>query len=83
MRGYGKTTAPDDIGAYTISHLIGDVVGLVAGLGESSAVVVGHDWGAPVAWYSALTRPDLFRAVRRAQRAVLPGDRRSPGRGDG
>ena len=63
MRGYGKTTAPDDIGAYTISHLIGDVVGLVNGLGETSAVVVGHDWGAPVAWYSALTRPDVFRAV--------------------
>ena len=63
MRGYGKTSAPDDIAAYSIMHLIGDVVGLVNALGESSAVVVGHDWGAPVAWYSALTRPDLFRAV--------------------
>lgn len=63
MRGYGQTGAPDDIGAYTISHLVGDAVGLVSGLGERSAVIVGHDWGAPVAWYSALMRPDVFRAV--------------------
>ena len=63
MRGYGLTDAPHDIGAYSINHLIGDVVGLVRGLDQSEAVVVGHDWGAPVAWYSALVRPDMFRAV--------------------
>lgn len=63
MRGYGNTSAPQDISLYSITHLIGDVVGTVNALGESEAVVVGHDWGAPVAWYSALTRPDLFRAV--------------------
>jgi len=63
MRGYGLTDAPHDIDRYSIHHLIGDVVGAVNGLGESSAVVVGHDWGAPVAWYAALFRPDMFRAV--------------------
>ena len=63
MRGYGHTDAPNDIELYTINHLVGDVVGAVAGLGESEAIVVGHDWGAPVAWYSALMRPDVFRAV--------------------
>jgi pimeloyl-ACP methyl ester carboxylesterase len=63
MRGYGRTTAPEATGAYTLSHMIGDVVGVVAALGERQAVVVGHDWGAPVAWYSALMRPDVFRAV--------------------
>jgi pimeloyl-ACP methyl ester carboxylesterase len=63
MRGYGRSDAPQDIGAYSIMHLIGDVVGVVRALGEHQAVVVGHDWGAPVAWYSALTRPDVFRAV--------------------
>jgi len=63
MRGYGDSTKPANIDAYSISHLIGDVVGSVAGLGESEAVVIGHDWGGPVAWYSALMRPDLFRAV--------------------
>jgi pimeloyl-ACP methyl ester carboxylesterase len=63
MRGYGDTGAPETIDSYSIHHLIGDVVGVVNGLGEETAVVVGHDWGAPVAWYSALTRPDMFRAV--------------------
>ena len=63
MRGYGGTSAPQATGAYTLSHLVGDVVGVVAALGESNAVVVGHDWGAPIAWYSALMRPDIFRAV--------------------
>ena len=63
MRGYGQTSQPADVGAYSISHLVGDVVGTIAALGEREAVVVGHDWGAPVAWFSALMRPDVFRAV--------------------
>ncbi len=63
MRGYGNTSAPEDIGAYTMSHLVGDTVGVVRALGADHAVIVGHDWGAPVAWYSALMRPDVFRAV--------------------
>ena len=63
MRGYGGTSKPQPISAYTISHMIGDVVGTINALGEKQAVVVGHDWGAPIAWYSALMRPDLFRAA--------------------
>lgn len=63
MRGYGGTSKPQAISAYSLSHLIGDVVGAVAALGEKQAVVVGHDWGAPVAWYSTLMRPDVMRAV--------------------
>ncbi len=72
MRGYGSTTQPKEIASYTVSHLIGDVVGTVAALGEQSAVVVGHDWGAPVAWWSALMRPDLFRAVACMSVPYLP-----------
>jgi pimeloyl-ACP methyl ester carboxylesterase len=63
MRGYGGTGAPSDVEQYTMLHLVGDMVELVKALGESQAVIVGHDWGAPVAWSSALLRPDLFRAV--------------------
>src|SRR4029453_3412058 len=63
MRGYGQTDAPADIEAYTLLHLVGDMVGLVSALGETSAVIAGHDWGAPVAWHAALLRPDRFRAV--------------------
>lgn len=72
MRGYGKTTAPQDVSAYSITHMIGDVVGVVNALGEEQAVVVGHDWGAPVAWYSALMRPDMFRAVAGLSVPFLP-----------
>ena len=63
MRGYGGTDAPADLAAYTQLHLVGDMVELVRALGEKQAVIVGHDWGAPVAWHAALLRPDLFRAV--------------------
>ena len=63
MRGYGGTDKPSDTPAYGILNLVGDMVDLVRALGETSCVVVGHDWGAPVAWHCALLRPDLFRAV--------------------
>ncbi len=63
MRGYGRTDAPEDIGQYTLLHLVGDMVGLLDALGEERAVIAGHDWGAPVAWHAALLRPDRFRAV--------------------
>jgi pimeloyl-ACP methyl ester carboxylesterase len=63
MRGYGLTDRPDEIDRYTLFHLVGDMVGVLDALGEKTAVVVGHDWGAPVAWHAALLRPDRFRAV--------------------
>src|ERR1700761_7796425 len=63
MRGYGQTEAPEAIDQYTMLHLVGDMVGVLDALGEASAVIVGHDWGAPVAWHAALMRPDRFRAV--------------------
>lgn len=63
MRGFGETDAPEDIAAYSIFHLVGDTVGVVAALGEERAIIVGHDWGAPVAWHSAMMRPDVFHAV--------------------
>jgi pimeloyl-ACP methyl ester carboxylesterase len=63
MRGFGRTSAPADIGAYSIFDTVGDIVALVAALGEKRAVIIGHDWGAPVAWHAALFRPDIFSAV--------------------
>jgi pimeloyl-ACP methyl ester carboxylesterase len=63
MRGYGGTQAPEPIDQYTLYHLVGDMAELVKALGETKAVIVGHDWGAPVAWHAALWRPDLFPAV--------------------
>jgi pimeloyl-ACP methyl ester carboxylesterase len=63
MRGYGATDKPEDVADYSILHLVGDMVALVRALGQTQCVVVGHDWGAPVAWHCALMRPDMFRAV--------------------
>jgi epoxide hydrolase A/B len=63
MRGYGRTEAPAEISQYNILALVGDMIGLVSVLGASQAVIVGHDWGANVAWHAALFRPDVFPAV--------------------
>ena len=63
MRGYGRTDRPEAIDQYTLLHLVGDMVGLLDALGQETAVIAGHDWGAPVAWHAALLRPDRFRAV--------------------
>jgi len=63
MRGYGKSDRPDAIDQYTIFHLVGDMVGLLDALEAETAVIVGHDWGASVAWQAALLRPDRFRAI--------------------
>ena len=63
MRGFGGSQAPAEIGAYSIFDIVGDMVALVGALGAQDAVIIGHDWGAPVAWHAALFRPDLFKAV--------------------
>ncbi len=63
MRGYGKSDRPEPIDQYTIFHLIGDLVGLLDALEAKTAVIVGHDWGASIAWQAARLRPDRFRAV--------------------
>ena len=63
QRGYGTSDAPDAVEAYDIAQLTGDLVGLVAALGEERAVVIGHDWGSVVAAHAALLRPDVFPAL--------------------
>jgi pimeloyl-ACP methyl ester carboxylesterase len=63
VRGYGQTDAPAEIERYCMRELVADAVGLVGALGERRAVVVGHDWGAQIAWHAALMHPDRFRAV--------------------
>jgi pimeloyl-ACP methyl ester carboxylesterase len=63
MRGFGRSSHPTDPAQYTQPKLVGDMVGLLAALPHKTAVIAGHDWGAPVAWNAALMRPDLFPAV--------------------
>ncbi|MFD3619253.1 alpha/beta fold hydrolase [Streptomyces sp. NPDC058676] len=63
VRGYGRSSRPDAVEAYGMRHLVADSAAVVEALGERSAVVVGHDWGATIAAHCALLRPDVFRAV--------------------
>lgn len=63
VRGYGQTDRPEAIEAYSMKHMTADVVGVLDALGEETAVVVGHDWGSPIAWNSAVLYPERFRAV--------------------
>ncbi len=63
MRGYGKSEKPEAVEDYDIQHLTADLVGIVDALGEKQAILVGHDWGAIVAWHAMLLYPDRFRAL--------------------
>jgi pimeloyl-ACP methyl ester carboxylesterase len=63
VRGYGGSDAPEPIDAYSMKNMTADMAGVLDALSEQSAVIVGHDWGAPIAWNSALLYPERFRAV--------------------
>ena len=63
VRGYGRSSQPPGVDDYRMVRLVADNVALVTALGEQQAAIVGHDWGAPIAWTSALLRPDVFTAV--------------------
>jgi pimeloyl-ACP methyl ester carboxylesterase len=72
QRGFGQSERPDSIEAYDISQSVGDMVGLMKALGETSAVIVGHDLGSWVAQAAAMLRPDLFRALAMLSTPVPP-----------
>lgn len=63
MRGYGKSDKPAEIEAYNQVEIVADIIGLIPALGYDQAIVIGHDWGAPTAWATALHHPDRVRAV--------------------
>jgi pimeloyl-ACP methyl ester carboxylesterase len=57
QRGYNLSDKPTGIEAYAIDTLTADVIGLIDAAGRQKAVLVGHDWGAAVAWWSAVCYP--------------------------
>ena len=65
VRGYGRSSAPLEVEAYGMLQHVNDNLGVVEALAAPGdpAIVIGHDWGAPIAAHSALLRPDIFRAV--------------------
>jgi pimeloyl-ACP methyl ester carboxylesterase len=63
LRDYGESSVPEDAALYTPYHTVGDVMAILDAVGAASAVIVGHDWGANVAWSAAMMRPDRIKAV--------------------
>lgn len=63
QRGYNRSDKPEGVDAYRMERLAGDVVALIQGTGKLRAVLVGHDWGAAVAWWVALTSPEVVERL--------------------
>lgn len=64
VRGYGGSDKPKHVDAYSMQELTADVAGVVEALAPGQkAILIGHDWGAPIVWNTALTRPDVISAV--------------------
>ena len=63
MRGFGETEAPENPLDYTAIDLVGDMIALLDHLSIDKVAIIGHDWGATIAWAAALLRPDRFVAV--------------------
>jgi pimeloyl-ACP methyl ester carboxylesterase len=63
QRGYNRSDRPEGVDAYRIDELAADVTGLLDAHGRESAHLVGHDWGAGVAWWTALHHPERVRTL--------------------
>lgn len=65
LRGFGDTNAPESVTSYTCFHIVGDLVALLDVIApeQDKVFVVGHDWGALMAWYLSLFRPDKVKAL--------------------
>ncbi len=62
-RGYNLSDKPQGVAAYAMPNLIGDVGAVIKAEGQTNAIVVGHDWGAAIAWQTVLNRPDLVNKL--------------------
>ena len=64
VRGYGGSDKPPAVADYGLERITADVAGVIEALSpDGTAVLVGHDWGAPIVWNTALARPERVRAV--------------------
>jgi pimeloyl-ACP methyl ester carboxylesterase len=63
VRGYGGSDKPEAVECYDMASIIGDVLGLIDHFGQQQAVLIGHDWGAPVVWNTTALHPARVRAV--------------------
>lgn len=63
VRGYGGSSKPHAVAAYSMRELTSDVVAVIDALGGGTAILFGHDWGAPIVWNTALLHPERVAAV--------------------
>jgi pimeloyl-ACP methyl ester carboxylesterase len=63
VRGYGASSKPPEIAAYSIRNLASDAAAVIDALGGGRAILFGHDWGAPIVWNTALLHPAKVLAV--------------------
>ncbi len=72
LRGYNLSDKPQKVSDYAIDHLVGDVVGLIRHFGREKAAVIGHDWGASIAWAVALKKPEVLWKLGALQVPPIP-----------
>jgi pimeloyl-ACP methyl ester carboxylesterase len=63
LRGCGMSSKPDATEAYAMAQLVGDVAAIIDQLGEGPVLLVGHDWGANLAWATTAFLPALVQKV--------------------
>lgn len=63
LRGYNLSDHPKGVEAYAMPNLVGDVAAVVGAEGQKDAIVIGHDWGAAIAWQVVLNRPDVVNRL--------------------
>ena len=77
VRGYGRSTKPWEIEAYSLRNLASDIAAVIDELGGGKAILFGHDWGAPIVWNTALLYPDKVQAVAGLSAPYFPWGSRS------
>ena len=63
VRGYGGSDKPHAVEAYDMATIMADLVGVIDGFGQEKAILIGHDWGAPIVWNTAALHPERIAAV--------------------
>ena len=63
IRGYGRSEKPKNVNSYSLKEITNDLIGILDHLKEEEAHIIGHDWGAPISWYTSLLFPKRILSV--------------------
>jgi len=78
IRGYGRSDKPKDINSYSLNEITKDLIGILNYLNEDTAHIIGHDWGAPISWYTSLLFPERVLSVSGLSVPFNPFDKIPP-----